>query len=118
MPAESQRIGCLGIQVRSYVYENLIKSNEAPSLENAAEYVGLTSYTLHRRLKREGLSYKDLLAMARQQMAFILLREENTSIEDISTKLGYLEVSSFTRAFKSWTNKTPLSYRNDLFRCK
>ena len=33
------------------------------------------------------------------------------SITEIAIKLGYSELPSFTRAFRKWTGRTPLAYR-------
>jgi AraC-like DNA-binding protein len=40
------------------------------------------------------------------------LADEDLSISQIAWLLGYQEVSSFTHAFKRWTNKTPRQMRS------
>ncbi|MEW2927261.1 helix-turn-helix domain-containing protein [Pseudomonas juntendi] len=39
------------------------------------------------------------------------LREYVLSVEQISARLGYIDPTSFIKAFKRWTGETPLSYR-------
>ncbi|MFX6483860.1 helix-turn-helix domain-containing protein, partial [Acinetobacter baumannii] len=48
----------------------------------------------------------------REHHAKKLLNHHEYSISYISEKLGYSEVTHFTRAFKRWTNQTPKQYRN------
>ena len=40
-----------------------------------------------------------------------LLRENQLSVNEISERLGYADISHFSRAFKKWTSVTPKFYR-------
>ena len=40
-----------------------------------------------------------------------LLRENQLSVKEISERLGYADISHFSRAFKKWTSVTPKFYR-------
>ena len=40
-----------------------------------------------------------------------LLRENQLSINEISERLGYADISHFSCAFKKWTSVTPKFYR-------
>ena len=43
-------------------------------------------------------------------MAKKWLIEKHRSVSEIAWSLGYNEVSSFTRAFKRWTGKSPTAF--------
>ncbi|WP_414703931.1 helix-turn-helix domain-containing protein [Pseudomonas sp. UBA2311] len=47
----------------------------------------------------------------RYALAREFLREYVLSVEQISARLGYIDPTSFIKAFKRWTGETPLSYR-------
>ena len=111
LPQVEIRLGPLAIQVRERLFNELMKNGKLPRLEPTATALGLEDHTLRRRLKKEGMSYSELCAIARQDLAIKLLSQKDLSIENVATSLGYAELSSFTRAFKTWTGMTPLKYR-------
>ena len=71
----------------------------------------IPAYTLRRRLKKHGYSYKELVNQAKLDMAKSKLRHTSLSIMEIATIVGYSEHAHFCRAFKKWTGKTPGEYR-------
>jgi AraC-like DNA-binding protein len=77
-----------------------------------AEQLGLTPRTLQRKLSQERISYQELLSEVRLEMAADYLRDTSLPIEEIALRLGYSEVRSFYRSFKSATGKTPGDYRS------
>jgi AraC-like DNA-binding protein len=79
---------------------------------SVAGQLGLTARTLQDRLKDEGTSYTEVLESARRDLAHRYLREEQLSVPDVATLLGYSEASAFHRAFKRWTGLTPRQYRS------
>lgn len=92
-------------QVRALVSVRLgLSSVELPSL---ASEMGVTARTLQRRLANEGTSLRDILKSYREQMAAAYLAQGNISIEEVSSALGYAESTVFSRAFKSWTGRSP-----------
>ena len=82
-----------------------------PSQDAVAAQLGMSSRSLHRKLKTTGLNYKDLLNQVREQRAMELLRQSDIPITDIAFELGYYDSSSFTRSFKRWTGVSPSEYR-------
>ncbi len=111
LPQVEIRLGPLAIQARERLLEQLTNTGEMPDLDSTAGMLGFESHTLRRRLKNEGISYKELRAIARQDLAVKLLGRHDMSIEDVASSLGYSELSSFSRAFKLWTGMTPMKYR-------
>ncbi|PPE73194.1 hypothetical protein C3942_15365 [Solimonas fluminis] len=86
------------------------------SLEQSAAALKLSTRTLHRRLEREGTSFRAELDRARQRSAEALLRDPRVTLADTAFLLGYTEQSSFQQAFKRWTGRTPGQYRAALSR--
>lgn len=86
--------------------EGFFKMNEV------ADKLHLTERTLQRQLAKEGTTFQMLMDQVRERYAKKLLNHHEYSISSISEKLGYSDVTHFTRAFKRWTNQTPKQYRN------
>jgi len=82
-----------------------------PSLESAAETLGMSGRTLRRRLSDGGSSYQAVLNEVRTQLAKELLRSGEKSITDIAFLLGFGDTSAFTKAFKKWTNMKPSEFK-------
>jgi len=94
-------------------YQHLLLAMKAgePTVEVVAKRMLLSPRTLFRRLEERGLHFKDVLADTRQQLAEQYLAEGRHSHTEISDLLGYSEQSAFSRAFKSWTGKTPSQFQ-------
>jgi AraC-like DNA-binding protein len=60
----------------------------------------------------EGTSYFELLDAARKERALLLLRDAELTLEQVAERVGYSELSNFTRAFKRWTGTTPKRFRS------
>ena len=82
-----------------------------PDLEQMARRISLSPRTLRRRLLEERTSYKNILADVRKKRAVELLKTTRLPVDAVASSLGFSEVSSFYRAFKSWTGLTPSSFR-------
>ncbi len=66
--------------------------------------------TLARRLAAEGTTFQALLDEVRTAIAARHLAN-GTSIADVADRLGFADTSSFTRAFRRWTGRTPAATR-------
>lgn len=82
-----------------------------PALDALAERLHVSSRSLRRKLDAQGTSYQALLDEARLRDARQLLESSALSIQEVSTRLGFQNPPSFTRAFKLWTGRTPSEYR-------
>ena len=89
---------------------NAVQSGNA-SIEAIAEKMGMSVRGLQRELKTQGESFQQILADVREQLAKEYLRDQSLSLTDIALLLGYSEQSAFQRAFKQWTEQTPLQWR-------
>lgn len=83
-----------------------------PSMEVAAEKLGMSSRTLRRRLIEDGSSYQQVLNNVRAHLAKDILFNRTDSITEIAILLGFSDSSAFTKAFKKWTGLTPRDFRN------
>lgn len=82
------------------------------SMQEVAKKLHLSERTLQRKISKEGQSFRMIVDGIKQQKAIILLKRKQLSLEFIAEKLGYMDVTSFSRAFKRWTGKTPSTYKS------
>lgn len=85
--------------------------DDLPTLPQLAQRLNTKPYTLQRRLADEGISYLAIKNQVKRDAAIDLLVNSDLSIEEISTQLGFSEISPFTRCFKNWTGIPPSAYR-------
>ena len=78
-----------------------------------ARLLGMSVRTLQRRLAPSGRSWSDVVEAFRRDEADRLLAGE-TPLVEIAARLGYREQSSFTRAFRRWTGRTPAQWRRSV----
>jgi AraC-like DNA-binding protein len=83
------------------------------SVEEAAAVFGIHRRTLHRRLKREGVTFDALVEGVRAELAKELLAARQTPLSRVASTLGYADVSAFSRAFRRWFGTTPARWRSD-----
>ena len=99
----------VSVQVKNIL--RLILKQRTPSSETIARQIGMSNRTLQRKLKEEGLSYKEVLNELRLELALYYLEHTELTLDSIADELGYMEIRSFHRGFKVWTGRTPGSYR-------
>ncbi len=81
------------------------------TLSLVAKGLHVSERTLSRKLKSEGHSFKSVLLDVRESLALEYLRNQQVSVNEIASKLGYLDYSSFSHAFRCWTGLSPTEYR-------
>lgn len=81
------------------------------SIESCARALGLSVRTLQLRLSEQQVRYSHILDQQRFACAENLLRNTNLSVSAISDRLGYAERTSFGRAFKRWSERSPEQFR-------
>lgn len=80
-------------------------------IDGAAYLAGTGVQALQRMLRRQGYTYRDILANCRQKRAEALLCETNVPVSEIAIALGYEEHGNFTRAFSKWSGISPSEFR-------
>jgi len=101
----------LVLQIRT-TYLN--SSQNVPTAQEAAEKLGLSLRTLHRRLAESGLTYQRVIDELRCSIATEFLENTQLSIEQVAERVGFADAAGFRRAFKKWTDKAPKFYRTRL----
>jgi AraC-like DNA-binding protein len=99
-------------QVRALLAKDL--AGGVPEASGAAKKLGLSERSLHRKLRDERHSYQAIVDGVRRHLAERHLAERRLPITEIAFLLGFTEASSFHRAFRRWTGRTPAAYRDAL----
>ena len=81
------------------------------NIEDVAADMNLSKRTLQRRLQQEMHGFATLRDRVRFNHAIDCLLKKNMSIETTSTYLDFSDRTSFTNAFKRWTNLSPSVFR-------
>jgi AraC-like DNA-binding protein len=81
------------------------------TLETVAAQLNITPRRLRTQLSEANTSFQQILSDYRCRLAKRLLANTNESVERIVYLTGFSEPSTFYRAFKRWTNETPVEYR-------
>jgi AraC-like DNA-binding protein len=76
-----------------------------------ATELNISVRTLQRRLSDEGTSFSDVLQKVKFRSAKQYLLESEKSISDITQILGFTDSGNFSRAFKNWSDLSPLQFR-------
>lgn len=82
---------------------------------SVAQIMGISTATLRRRLTEEGSSFRRLRRDIIDQLARDLLAE-GCQVASVAERLGFSDIRSFNRAFKSWNGMTPKAYQNGVAR--
>ena len=84
-----------------------------PRTSAIAKELGLSVRTLHRRMVEEGTTFRGILLEARQELGREYLSQPGMQINEVAFLLGYGDVNSFYRAFRSWEGITPAVWRSE-----
>ncbi len=96
-------------RVRAALAE-LLPTGDA-SVAAVSRSLGMSRRTLQRQLRVESTSFRAVLEGLRQQLATHYLDQGDRSVTEIARLLGYREPTSFQRAFRAWTGRTPFQAR-------
>lgn len=84
------------------------------SEERVAVPMNISPRHLRRKLSQEGTSYEQLVDEVRRDSAIRMISEGQLSLTSIAYELGFLDPSSFTRAFRRWTDMSPTAFKRQL----
>jgi AraC-like DNA-binding protein len=102
----------LNAQIRSIISKDY--GNNFPDFSVVCDKLNMTPQTLRRRLKEEHTSYQEIKDNIRKDASVFYLSKPELTIDEIAMLMGFSEASSFHRAFKKWTGKTPSVFRQEL----
>lgn len=87
---------------------------EGARAERIASMMKIAPVTLHRRLGKEGIRFKELVDSKSKAVAERLLRHGRLPIATVSRQLGFADPATFSRAFRRWYGTTPREYRKQI----
>jgi AraC-like DNA-binding protein len=90
-----------------------MRPGEMRNAESLATELGLSVRSLHRQLHQEGASVQQLRDEVRCEYALELLHRTARPVKQVAQAVGFLNEKSFSRAFKSWTGRSPSEVRGD-----
>jgi len=87
---------------------------ERQTRQELAEYLHCSQRQLIRKMQAlYGVSFRQKLIASRMDLARYLLRSTETSVNEISARVGYADNAAFFRAFRQHTGMTPAQYRKE-----
>lgn len=104
---EKQRLGTVAQQIRSI----MLTHGMQVSMEFVAKEMAVTTRTLHRQLKAQGTSWRQVRDDVRCAMAQQWLTTTNIQLDEIAERLGFSDGANFSHAFKRWQGISPSQYR-------
>ncbi len=104
--------GDLEQQIRTIILENLPDGHVSDKM--VAKELNLSERSLQRRLQERKTTFRVLLDGVREMVAKQYIENPVNRMSDIAFLLGFSEQSAFSRAFKKWTGKSPVEYRDTI----
>ena len=71
----------------------------------------MSTRTLQRRLTDEGITFQQVIAEARHELARHYLQYSSLELNETAYLLGYEDANSFFRAFQQWEGTSPGEWR-------
>jgi AraC-like DNA-binding protein len=88
--------------------------NEPLDVESISALCGYSKSNFCKIFKNvTGDTFHNALNLRRVEIACLLLRDSNDTVEDIARDTGFLDSKSFCRVFKNVTNQTAGQYRKN-----
>lgn len=98
----------------NYIYKNF--NNPTFTNKEIADYLRISETYLNKQfLKNNGITPKKFVQKIRMENAIKLLGEDNYSMGEIAEMCGFTSIYSFSRAFKTYTHKSPTEYKKELW---
>ncbi|ENV91986.1 AraC family transcriptional regulator ligand-binding domain-containing protein [Acinetobacter bereziniae] len=99
--------------LRELVNLSILRALESSDvkIQTIAKSLNTSPRLLQIDLKKNGLSFRNILNSIRQSLAKKYLKNCSLLIVDIAFLLGYKDQTSFNRAFKAWTGISPSEWR-------
>jgi len=105
---DNQMVGHLTYMIIKYIENNIC---EVKSVKEVCEKVGYSySYLSHFFTKNTGMSLQRYINMKKVEKAMELLKDSNLTVTQVSEKLRYESVNSFSKAFRRTMGFPPSVY--------
>lgn len=99
-------------QIQTIILENLPDGHVSDKM--VAKELNLSERSMQRRLQERKTTFRVLLDGVREMVAKQYIENPVNRMSDIAFLLGFSEQSAFSRAFKKWTGKSPVEYRDTI----
>jgi AraC-like DNA-binding protein len=96
-------------QVKGSIKRTL--AGKGPDLAAVARELKMSTRTLQRRLTGERVTFQEVVAETRHELARHYLRQGRLELNETAYLLGYKDANSFFRAFHQWEGRTPGEWR-------
>jgi AraC-like DNA-binding protein len=96
-------------QIEANIVE-LLPTGEC-SRDKIASRLNMSPRSLLNKLEQKDTSYKEILEDLRSTLAQQYIAQRDMPITEITFLLGFSDTSSFSRAFRRWTGKSPSDFR-------
>ena len=96
--------------IEKRVKDTLLHLGLTSSMQDIADYLSRTTRTLHRQLKQEQTSWRQVRDDVRIGIAEELLLKP-MQLDEIAERLGFSDAANFSHSFKRCKNITPSQYR-------
>ena len=83
------------------------------SKQRVAVQLCMSPSALQQKLAQLNTNFQELMNQVRESLALAYMEQARVSITEMSFLLGFSDTSSFTRAFRRWTGKSPTDYRRE-----
>lgn len=93
------------------LFVELLPSGECDK-EKVAAQLNMSERSLQSKLAARNTSYRNLLNETRQELAVQYISQGLHSVSEVTYLLGFADISSFSRAFRSWVGVSPSEYRD------
>lgn len=91
-------------QVRHQI---MTSPDRSSTLERVAESLGMSPRSVRRHLSLAGYAFSTIRNEIRQTFATRFLKDTDMPLLKIAEHIGYSDQASFSKAYRSWTGKTP-----------
>jgi len=85
---------------------NLLHTGDV-SIDAVAGKLGMGRHTLFRKLRAEGVTFKQVLNELRHKLATRYVCESKLAVNETAYLLGFSDPAAFSRAYKRWTGHSP-----------
>lgn len=105
----TRRFAPYSVRVRALIAQHIPRRI---SMTDVARAFGMSSRSLRRALAEEGTKYREIECLELRTVAERLLLDEQLSVRETASKLGFSDATAFHRAFKRWKGVTPSTFRD------
>ncbi|SDW12567.1 helix-turn-helix transcriptional regulator [Marinobacter mobilis] len=99
----------ISLRVRPLILAQLERGRVG--VELIASQLNMSRYTLYKRLKAENQTFAGIFQEVRREQALVFLQDPQRPLVEVAERLGFSELSAFSRAFKRWMGCSPAEYR-------